>query len=142
MIENHSYYNFNGQLMKILVVEDDPLMLKLLEQTLIGEGFEVSANLDFKSAIAQMNIFDPDLIITDIIMPSASGFEIISVVKSSGRPIPVLVISAIDEESTVYESLSLGASDFIIKPFTPVELLERISNLLSQKRKKRKVSKQ
>lgn len=128
--------------MKILVVEDDPLMLKLIEQTLVGQGFEVSANQDFKSAIAQMNLFDPDLIITDIIMPSASGFEIISVVKSSSKSIPVLVISAIDEESTVFEALSLGASDFIIKPFTPSELLERISNLLPQKRKKRKVSKQ
>lgn len=128
--------------MKILVVEDDPVMLKLLEHTLQKEGYEVSVNTDFKSAIAALEHFNPDLIITDIIMPSASGFEIISLIKSNGKEIPVLVISAIDEEATVYETLSLGANDFIVKPFTSVELLERIKKLLPKKEKKQKAGKQ
>ncbi len=128
--------------MKILVVEDDPVMLKLLEHTLQKEGYEVSVNTDFKSAIAALEPFNPDLIITDIIMPSASGFEIISLIKSNGKEIPVLVISAIDEEATVYETLSLGANDFIVKPFTSVELLERIKKLLPKKEKKQKAGKQ
>lgn len=128
--------------MKILVVEDDPVMLKLLEHSLQKEGYEVSVNTDFKSAIAALEHFNPDLIITDIIMPSASGFEIISLIKSNGKEIPVLVISAIDEEATVYETLSLGANDFIVKPFTSVELLERIKKLLPKKEKKQKAGKQ
>lgn len=124
--------------MKILVVEDDLITLKLLEYALTKEGYIVSPHSDFKSAIKILEEFKPDLIITDIIMPSTSGFEIISLIKSGGKGIPILVISAIDEESTVYEALSLGADDFIVKPFELEEILQRIKLLLNEKKNKSK----
>lgn len=124
--------------MKILVVEDDTVILKIVEHTLTRAGFWVSPHTDFKSALESLENFKPDLIITDIILPSASGFEIISLIKSNEKQIPVLVISSIDEEATVHETLSLGANDFIVKPFTSAELLERVKNLLPKQGNEKK----
>lgn len=83
-----------------------------------------------------METFKPDLIITDIVMPFTSGLELIGIVRSSGIKIPILVLSAMDEEATVLEALSLGADDFIIKPFNTTEFSMRVKRLLAQQKKK------
>lgn len=122
--------------MKILIAEDDEVMLTLIKHQLTKEGYSINANSDARKALQSMETFKPDMIITDIVMPFTSGLELIGIVWSSGIKIPILVLSAMDEEATVLEALSLGADDFITKPFNTSEFSMRIKRLLRQKEKK------
>lgn len=122
--------------MKILIAEDDEVMLTLIKHQLTKEGHIINDNSDARKALQSMETFKPDMIITDIVMPFTSGLELIGIVRSSGIKIPILVLSAMDEEATVLEALSLGADDFITKPFNTSEFSMRIKRLLRQKEKK------
>jgi DNA-binding response OmpR family regulator len=109
--------------MKILVAEDEPLMLMAIEAKLRNEGFEVIGAQDGRQALKSLETIVPDLIITDILMPYTSGLELISIVKSSqNKKIPIIVLSGLGQEETVMEAFQLGADDFINKPFNPTEL--------------------
>jgi two-component system response regulator VicR len=119
--------------MKILIAEDDPLMMAVIKQQLSNEGYTLSINTDGREALEALESFMPDLIITDILMPFTSGLDLISVVRSSGSKTPILVLSAMDQEATVLEALSLGANDFISKPFKPAEISMRVKRLLKIK---------
>jgi two-component system response regulator VicR len=118
---------------KILIAEDDVLMVKILEFMLKKEGYEVTSSKDGLSAIEKIPVFIPDLIITDIMLPFRSGLEIIGYSKEHFENIPVIVVSSLgEEESTVVEAFNLGADDFISKPFNPNELLVRIKRLFTK----------
>jgi DNA-binding response OmpR family regulator len=120
--------------MKILIAEDEPLMLAALEKNLKDDGYEVITTTDGQEAIEKYRSEHPDLIITDILMPYTSGLELIGIVKSGGeRPVPVIVLSALGQEATVLEAFNLGADDFITKPFNPTELTLRVKRLLRKK---------
>lgn len=117
--------------MKILVAEDEPLMLMAIEAKLRNEGFEVIGTQDGRQALKSLETIVPDLIITDILMPYTSGLELISIVKSSqNKKIPIIVLSGLGQEETVMEAFQLGADDFITKPFNPTELSVRVKRLL------------
>jgi len=119
--------------MKILIAEDDPVMLALIKHQLANENYTLSVNTDGREAIESLEAFNPDLIITDILMPFASGLNLISVVRSTGNKVPILVLSAMDQEATVLEALSMGADDFISKPFKSAEISMRVKRLLKIK---------
>jgi DNA-binding response OmpR family regulator len=119
--------------MKILIAEDDPLMMVVIKQQLTNEGYILSINTDGREALEALEAFKPDLIITDILMPFTSGLDLISVVRSSGNKVPILVLSAMDQEATVLEALTLGANDYISKPFKPAEISVRVKRLLKIK---------
>jgi len=119
--------------MKFLIAEDDPLMMVVIKQQLLNEGYSLSMNADGREALEALESFRPDLIITDILMPFASGLDLITVVRSSGNKVPILVLSAMDQEATVLEALTLGANDFISKPFKPAEISMRVKRLLKIK---------
>ncbi len=117
--------------MKILVAEDEPVMLMAIEAKLKNEGFEVIGVSDGREALKILENYEPDIIITDILMPYTSGLELISIVKSTGnKKIPIIVLSGLDQENTVMEAFRLGADDFITKPFNPAELSVRVKRLL------------
>ena len=117
--------------MKILVAEDEPLMLMAIEAKLKNEGFEVIGTQDGRQALKALETDVPDLIITDILMPYTSGLELISIVKSNqSKKIPIIVLSGLGQEDTVMEAFQLGADDFITKPFNPTELSVRVKRLL------------
>jgi DNA-binding response OmpR family regulator len=117
--------------MKILVAEDEPLMLMAIEAKLKNEGFEVMGVPDGREALKTLETTVPDLIITDILMPYTSGLELISIVKSNQmKKIPIIVLSGLGQEDTVMEAFQLGADDFITKPFNPTELSVRVKRLL------------
>jgi DNA-binding response OmpR family regulator len=117
--------------MKILVAEDEPLMLMAIETKLTSEGFEVTSTADGREALDMLQTMQPDLIITDILMPITSGLELIGSVRANaGKKIPILVLSAFGQEATVMEAFQLGADDFITKPFNPTELAVRVKRLL------------
>ncbi len=121
--------------MKILIAEDEAMMLAALQKNLQDDGYEVIATTDGQEAIEKFHELQPDLIITDILMPYTSGLELIAVVKSVGeKNIPVIVLSAMGQEGTVMEAFNLGADDFITKPFNPSELSLRVKRLLRKQR--------
>jgi DNA-binding response OmpR family regulator len=113
--------------MKILVAEDDALMLKMLEFRLKKDGHEVIVSHDGREAMEKIDKLMPDLVITDIMMPYLSGLEIVGAVKNRYTgSIPVIIISGMGQESVVLEAFQLGADDFITKPFSPNELSVRV----------------
>ena len=113
--------------MKILVAEDEMIMQKTIELRLKKDGHEVTTCSDGREAIQKIEEINPDLIITDIMMPFASGLEIIEAVKrNGGKNIRIIVLSAMGQENVVLEAFQLGADDYITKPFSPNELSMRV----------------
>ena len=118
---------------KILVIEDDILMVKILEFVLRKEGYETVIAKDGIEGLEKLKTINPAMIITDIILPFKSGLEIISFAKENHADIPVIVVSAMgEEEGTVMEAFNLGADDFVPKPFNPNELKLRVKRLFAK----------
>lgn len=116
--------------MKILVVEDEPLIRKMMELKLNKEGYEIIVSEDGKDALLKIDSENPDMIITDIMMPYVSGLEIVGKVRqNSEKRIPIIVVSTMGQEATVEEAFKLGADDYLTKPFSLVELSMRIKRL-------------
>lgn len=119
--------------MKILVAEDEPLLLKTIQMRLKKEGYEIITAANGKEALNLITSENPDLIITDIMMPYSSGLEIIAEVKQNNKlNIPVIILSAMGQEQTVLEAFNLGADDYVTKPFSPNELCLRVKRLALQ----------
>lgn len=117
--------------MRILVAEDEPIMQKTIALRLKKDGHEVVTTDNGREALALIASQAPDLIITDIMMPYASGLEIVGTVKQLSKKIPVIVLSAMGQENVVLEAFNLGADDFISKPFSPNELSMRVKRLMA-----------
>lgn len=118
--------------MKILVAEDDAIMLASITHQLKQEGFNVISANNGREAIQIFENDKADLIITDIMMPFTSGLEFLNIIRNRSDSIPVLVLSALDEEDTVLEAFNLGANDFLIKPIKPGELSLKVNRLLKK----------
>ena len=129
---NNVHLQKTGMQMKILVCEDDNLLLKALKFRLKKDGFEVLTAEDGKKAIEIIGAQEADFIISDIMMPYIKGLELLSYVrqKFSEKKIPFIILSGINNEATKIESIELGADDYIVKPFIPSELSFRIKKML------------
>jgi two-component system phosphate regulon response regulator OmpR len=117
----------------LVVVDDDDRIRGLLKQYLAREGFRVSAAADASSARKLLELFDVDLLVLDVMMPGETGFELTAWLRSQpgrkGRT-PILLLTARGETSDRIEGLTLGADDYLPKPFEPQELLLRIGAIL------------
>ncbi|WP_292008949.1 response regulator [Chryseobacterium sp.] len=116
--------------MLILIAEDDELILKTIEHKLLKEGHEVILTRNGKDAIENLKNRDVDLAITDIMMPFASGIEILSALRSMNKTTPVIMLSSMGQEDVVLNAFDMGAADFIVKPFSPNELILRIKRFI------------
>lgn len=117
---------------KILIVEDDQMMLSLLQFKLQREGFETIVVQDGNEAIAKIENDAPDLIVTDIMMPYLNGMELTSKIRNElNIKTPIIIISSAGQEDMVMQAFKLGADNFITKPFSPNELVMRIRKLLN-----------
>lgn len=117
--------------MKILICEDDELVLKMVEFRLLKEGYEVDLARDGKIAFEKVQSWEPDLIISDIMMPYLTGLEFVQRIRGELQlATPIIIVSSIGLEKTVLEAFQLGADDFITKPFSPNELSVRVKKLL------------
>ena len=113
--------------MRILIAEDDMLILKTLEFRLKKDGHEVIVARDGREAFIKIGESIPDLVITDIMMPFSSGLELTSSIKEKYHDqIRIIILSGLGQENVVLEAFQLGADDYITKPFSPVELSVRV----------------
>lgn len=120
---------------KILLV-DDKNEFRTLLKVMLEKEFEIRDAFNGANALEVLNDgFEPDLIVTDLMMPDVDGKSFVTQLKSSGlyKDIPVIVLSSIDKSMEKIELLKLGAEDYLIKPFNPSELLVRIENVLARK---------
>lgn len=119
---------------KILIAEDEILMLKALEFKLKKDGYQVDVAADGREAMEKVKNNTYDLVLTDIMMPFVGGMEILSYIKNDPikKNTPVLLISAVGLENVVLEGFQLGAEDFIYKPFNLNELSVRIKRHIKQ----------
>lgn len=116
--------------MKILLAEDDNLIRKTIEIRLEKDGHDIISCAEGTTALENLKTNPPDIVITDIMLPSASGLEIVSAVKEvAGKPIKVIVLSAMGQENIVEEAFKLGADDYMTKPFSLTELSIRVKKL-------------
>jgi DNA-binding response OmpR family regulator len=117
---------------KIVLAEDNSTLSLLLKFRLEKEGYELFMAVDGKEAIELIEIHKPDLILTDIMMPFVSGLEVISHVRNELTiETPIIVFSSAGQEEMVLKAFSLGANDFMGKPFSPNELVIRVKRLLT-----------
>ena len=112
--------------MKILLAEDDPLTREALAACIEEEGFHALSAADGEQALALWAEHRPQLLCLDIMMPEIDGFEVCRRVRASDGAVPILFLSAKNEEIDVVAGLGLGADDFIRKPFTRAEVIARI----------------
>lgn len=119
--------------MKILVCEDEEILLTSLEFRLKKQGFEIILAKDGKEALEKIKTESPDLIVADIMMPHVTGLELITFVRKKMKSdLPIIMISAMGNDETVLEAFRLGATDFISKPFKPSELVLRIKMVFQE----------
>lgn len=110
---------------KILLVDDEPNILQFLEIGLQNEGFEVQTAQDGMTAINIMKQFQPHVVILDVMMPGMDGFEVCRMLKKTEN-VAVIMLTARDEVDDRVKGLTLGADDYMVKPFSFEELLARI----------------
>jgi DNA-binding response OmpR family regulator len=116
---------------KIVLAEDNSVLSLLLKFRLEKEGYKLFMALDGKQAIELIEEHNPELILTDIMMPFVSGLEVISHVRNKlNVQTPIIVFSSSLQEEIVLKAFDLGANDFMSKPFSPHELVIRIKRLL------------
>ena len=123
--------------MKILIVDDEPANVALLQEILIENGYVRTASVtDSKQTLATCKKFEPDLILLDLMMPSPDGFAILDSLRLEREEtfLPVVVLTADTNEETKRRALTAGATDFLCKPFDHTEVVLRIRNLLETRR--------
>lgn len=121
---------------KIMIVEDEDDIVTLLQYNLEREGFEVAAETNGGRAVDAIALWQPDLILLDWMLPEKSGIDICREIRESNdlRNIPIIMLTARGEEADKIEGLSIGADDYMTKPFSVPELVARIRALLRRTR--------
>ena len=122
----------NGQKTKVLVVDDEQLIQQLISFKLRSIGYDVVLASNGEEAISLAHAQLPDLIVMDVLMPVMSGFETLAQLKNDPgtSAIPVIMLTGQSVEGAVVEGLELGADDYIVKPFSPSELVARVKSVL------------
>ncbi len=120
---------------KILLVEDDPLIVKIYKTRLEEEGFEVEVVSQGERVVGELKKNEFDLVLLDIVLPELTGFEILKRIKGEGllENLKVLVLSNLGEKRSVEKAAKLGAVSYLIKAhYTPTEVIEEVKKTLSE----------
>lgn len=118
---------------RVLVVEDQPELAELLAHNLRLEGLEVCTVYDGREALDAHATFAPDLVILDLMLPGLDGFEVLRTLRGRSRDLPVIILSARGEEQDKIRGFRLDADQYVTKPFSLLELLERVHALLRRR---------
>src|SRR3712207_3727810 len=114
---------------RVLVVEDEPIINQAVADRLTAEGFEVAQEYAGPAAVATAASWNPDAVVLDVMLPGFDGHEVCRRVQAA-RPVPVLMLTARDDETDVLVGLGVGADDYLTKPFSMRELVARLKALL------------
>ena len=118
-----------GEAQKILVVDDEEQITRVLRRGLESSGFQVRTARDGRSGLETFRAWSPDMVITDLSMPAFDGLELCSRIRQLSEA-PILVLSVKEDEATKVKALDLGADDYVAKPFGMAELTARVRALL------------
>ena len=126
---------------RILIADDDPQSVELLEAFLSGSDYELRTAADGEQTLREVAARKPDLILLDIMMPKISGFEVCKRLRAdpATRDIAVLMITALDQPSDIDRAVEAGTDDFLSKPINKNELLLRVRSLLKSRQNKREL---
>ena len=118
--------------MKVMIVEDDATIARLVELELEHAGYAVAKFGDGESALAALDEVQPDLVLLDIMLPGADGLEVARIIRGRGLKMPILMLTARSETQDVVTGFDAGADDYLRKPFEVPELLSRVRALLKR----------
>ena len=118
----------------VLVVDDDPVILKLLEVNFEMEGFEVVRASDGAMGLERAREVLPDIVILDVMMPRMTGYEVAKALREDAvtAHIPIIFVTARAQSSDVERGIELGVDDYVTKPFDPLDLIARVNALLAR----------
>lgn len=119
--------------MKLLIIEDEAELQKIMVQSLQHENFRVETASDFETALDKIAAYDYDCILLDIMLPGGSGLDILKELKKIGKSDNVIIISAKNSIDDKVQGLTLGADDYLTKPFHMAELTARVKSVLRRK---------
>src|SRR5690625_877186 len=114
---------------KILIIEDEEGISKIIKSYLEKEGYEVLQAFDGREGLDIFNSEDIDLVLLDLMIPEISGEELIKEIRNKSE-IPVIMVTAKVDEKDIINGLKLGADDYMTKPFSPKELVQRVKTVL------------
>lgn len=122
---------------RVLVVDDDPQVLKLLRLNFEMEGYDVVSATNGEEALSLVRGDTPDVVVCDVMMPGIDGLEVVRRLRADPATVtlPLIVVSAKAQRGDVSEGLRLGADAYVTKPFDPSELLELVADLLAKREK-------
>ncbi len=117
---------------RILIVEDEPAQVELLEYNLKASGFETDVAMDGEEALLRIRESNPDLVILDWMLPGLSGVEVCRRIRAdkSTRRVPIILLTARGEEQDRLRGLDTGADDYVVKPYSPSEVIARVRAVL------------
>ncbi len=121
---------------KVLVVDDDPVILKLLRVNFEMEGYVVVSASDGQQALDMARAEHPDVVLLDVMMPVMDGLDVSRALRAdeATRELPIVLVSAKAQASDLERGMDAGADDYITKPFDPLELLDRVGQVLHRVR--------
>ncbi len=114
---------------RILIVDDEPQVREVLKLYLSREGFRVSTASDGQAALAAVEAGPPDLVVLDLMLPKVNGLEVFKQIRAL-RALPIIMLTAKADELDRVLGLELGADDYVVKPFSPREVVARVKNVL------------
>lgn len=117
---------------RILIADDEPHIRRLVSFTLGNRGYEVIEAIDGGDALERIRTEHPDLVLLDVMMPVMTGYDVLREVKAdpATADVPVIMLSAKSQKAEIEEGIACGAREYICKPFTPKDLVERVGELL------------
>jgi len=120
---------------RILVVDDDRVIQQLLKVNLELEGYEVEIASDGEEALTSFGMFQPHLVLLDIMMPKLDGWEVSRRLKDTpgGPTVPIVLLSARAQDTDVKRGSELGVAAYVTKPFDPIQLLDLVADLLTRR---------
>jgi len=118
----------------VLVVDDDPVILKLLEVNFEMEGFQVVRAADGAEGLERARAVHPDIVVLDVMMPRMTGYEVAKALKEGvdTAHIPIIFVTARAQSNDVERGMELGVDDYVTKPFDPLDLIARVHTLLAR----------
>jgi two-component system OmpR family response regulator len=124
----------DGRGARVLVVDEDPHVTELLLSTLRFAGHDASSAADGETAMRRVDDFDPELIVVEVLLPGIDGFELVRRLRRRGRRLPVLFLTTRDAVEDRVTGLLVGGDDYVLKPFSTMELIARVYALLRRSR--------